>query len=86
MPQTHWQKYARAYLIGLVFFIVTVGTAFVTEFENMTPAQEVAMTSLQWCVAFASVAVQAGTTLLAFFNQSAGGKTSPAPTQPKTET
>lgn len=75
MNSTHWQRYSRAYLMGAVFFVVTVGTAFVTEFENMTPAQEAAMSKLQWCVAFCSVAVQAGTNLLAFLNQSAAKQT-----------
>lgn len=80
---SHWQKYGRAYLIGLVFFVVTVGTAFVTEFENMTAAQEAAMTRIQWAVAYCSVAVQAGTTLLAFLNQSAAKQpTNPPVNQP----
>lgn len=78
---THWEKYARAYMIGFVFFVVTIGNAFVSEFENMTAAQESAMTHLQWAVSFFSVAVSAGTTLLAFLNQSSVGK-QPAPPTP----
>jgi hypothetical protein len=81
-PQTHWQRYGRAYLIGFVFFVVTVGTAFVSEFENMTAAQEAAMTRIQWAVAFMSVAVQAGTNLLAFLNQSAAKQPTTTPPPP----
>ena len=75
---THWQKYGRAYAIGFIFVFVAVGNAFVSEFENMTAAQEQAMTSMQWAVSYASVLVSAGTTILAFLNQSAA-KNPPEP-------
>jgi hypothetical protein len=76
---SHWQKYGRSYLIGSLFITVAVATAFVGEFENMTPAQIAAMTKLQWAVAYAQVIISAGTTILAFLNQTIARAGQPVP-------
>ena len=81
--KNHWDTYSRAYLVGFVFFLLTVGNAFVAQFENLTPAQAASMTKLQWWVAGMSVVVQVCTNLLAFLNQSAAKQppvNSPTPT------
>lgn len=71
---THWQKYARAYLIGAVFILVTVGTAISGEFANVTDTQVASMSHFRWFLAIVNIVVSVGTTLLAFFNRSAQGK------------
>lgn len=74
---SHWEKYCRAYLIGFIFLIVTVGTAIIGEFSNATDAQIAAMSRFRWFMAIVNIAVAVGTNLLAFFNRSAQGKTDP---------
>ena len=71
---SHWDKYSRAYLIGFVFFIVTVGNAIGGEFANITDAQVAAMTKFRWFMSIVSIVVAVGTNLLAFLNQSVAGK------------
>jgi hypothetical protein len=76
---SHWQKYGRSYLIGFLFVTVAVATAFVGEFENMTAAQIQGMTRLQWAVAYSQVIISAGTTILAFLNQTIARAGQPVP-------
>lgn len=78
-PQTHMQKFGRAYLIGALFVFVQVLSAIVGEFGGMKPEEIASMTHFEWFTHWCAVGVSAGTVVLAFLNKSAQAT---PPTQP----
>jgi hypothetical protein len=69
-PQTHMQRFGRAYLVGALFVIVNVFTAIVGEFSDIKPEDIAKFTTFQWFLHWSAVIVSAGTVILAFLNQS----------------
>ena len=65
---SHWQKYGKSYLFGLLFVVLTLLEAFLGEFGNLAPHATDQWTRLQWCVAYATVGANAITVILAFLN------------------
>ena len=65
---SHWEKYAKSYLFGAAFVLLTVLEAFLGEFGNLAPHATDQWTHLQWAVAIATVGANAITVILAFLN------------------
>jgi choline-glycine betaine transporter len=69
-PQTHMERFGRAYLVGALFVLVSVANAIYGEFGEIKPDELNGFTRFQWFLHWDSVVVAAGTVILAFLNQS----------------
>lgn len=65
----HFIRYSRSYLVGAIFVAVSLMGAYVGEFEHIPKADRIAFDAFDWSIHFAGVIVAAGTTILAFLNQ-----------------
>lgn len=74
---THLQKYGRAYIVGLLFFVITNAEAFKAVFGHLTPEQIKAFTRFDWLSAIVDVLGLAAVNLLAFVNQSVAKASQP---------
>lgn len=77
-------KNGRAILVGVIFFVVTNAMAVEDVFGSLTPAELSALTRGQIILDVIKVLALAGTTLLAYLNQTANRPPSipPGPNSP----
>jgi hypothetical protein len=73
------KKYGRSILTGVIFFVVTNAMAVEDVFGSLTPAELSALTRGQIILDCVKVLALAGTTLLAYLNQTVARAGQPLP-------
>lgn len=72
-------KYGRAWLVGIIFFIVTNAMAIEDVFGSLTASELASLTHAQIILMCIKVLALAGTTTLAYLNQTVARAGQPVP-------
>ena len=72
-------KYGRAWLVGIVFFVVTNAKAVDDVFGKLTPAELSSLTKGQIAIMCIRCLALAGTVILAYLNQTVARAGQPLP-------